>query len=355
MKKVASVELLRFISAMMVLIWHYQQFYLPINLFSSNEILISSRDQQPFYDYLSFFFNYGNKGVDFFFIISGYVFAYVYLVENKKTSLKDFFINRFARLYPLHFLTLIIIAILQIYSYKNFNNYIIHFFNDIYHFTLNIFFISAWGFEKGLSFNGPIWSVSIEIIIYILFFFLILKTSKYRYLKSLLLIFIFIIIQKILENNIFKYLNMHIINCGILFFVGVFIHFLVKKMKNNNLIILGITLFILSLIGNFKIYLFLPSILIMFLYFEVFLGKKLRKLFSFLGNLTYSTYLWHLPVQIFLIIYMETFRLNYSLIDTKLFFILYISIVILLSVISYHLFENKMRKIIRKKFYNKLK
>ena len=148
---------------------------------------------------------------------------------------------------------------------------------------------------------------------------------------------------------------MNIINCGILFFEGVFIHFLVKKMKNKNLIILGITLFILSLIGNFKIYLFLPSILIVFLYFEVVLGKKLRNLFSFLGNLTYGTYLWHLPVQIFLIIYMETFRLNYSLIDTKLFFILYISIVILLSIISYNLFENKMRKIIRKKFYNKLK
>ena len=57
MKKVASIELLRFISAIMVLIWHYQQFYLPINLFSDNEILVSSRDQQPFYDYLSFFFN----------------------------------------------------------------------------------------------------------------------------------------------------------------------------------------------------------------------------------------------------------------------------------------------------------
>ena len=107
MKKVASVELLRFISAIMVLIWHYQQFYLPINLFSDNEILVSSRDQQPFYDYLSFFFNYGNKGVDFFFIISGYVFAYVYLVENKSVKFNFFFGNRFSRLYPLHFLTLI--------------------------------------------------------------------------------------------------------------------------------------------------------------------------------------------------------------------------------------------------------
>ena len=353
MKKVASIELLRFISAIMVLIWHYQQFYLPINLFSDNEILVSSRDQQPFYDYLSFFFNYGNKGVDFFFIISGYVFAYVYLVENKITSLKFFFINRFARLYPLHFLTLIVVLILQLYSYNNFNNYVIHLFNDIYHFILNIFFISAWGFEKGLSFNGPIWSVSIEIIIYILFFFLILKTNNNRYLKSLLLIFIFIILQKILENNIFEYLNMNIINCGILFFEGVFIHFIVKKIKNNNLIILGIILFIASLIGNFKIYIFLPSILVMFLYFDIFLGKKLRQLFSFLGNLTYGTYLWHLPVQISLIIFMEIFKLSYSLIDTKLFFILYISAVILLSVISYYLFENRMRKIIRKRFNSK--
>ena len=39
-------------------------------------------------------------------------------------------------------------------------------------FILNFFLVSGWGFEKGPSFNGPVWSVSVEIIIYFFFFYL---------------------------------------------------------------------------------------------------------------------------------------------------------------------------------------
>ena len=78
---------------------------------------------------------------------------------------KKFFVNRFTRLYPLHFITLIIVAVLQFFSFKSLNQFMIFDYNDIYHFFLNIFFISSWGFEKGMSFNQPIWSVSYEIIV----------------------------------------------------------------------------------------------------------------------------------------------------------------------------------------------
>ena len=43
------------------------------NPFSEKEILTNNRLNQPFYEYLNLFYNYGNKGVDFFFIISGFV------------------------------------------------------------------------------------------------------------------------------------------------------------------------------------------------------------------------------------------------------------------------------------------
>ena len=125
MNKVASIELLRFISAFMVLVWHYQQFYLPYNPFSNFEIILSSRSIQPFYKFLNIFYNFGNKGVDFFFIISGFVFAHVYLSKYNNASFKTFFVNRFARLYPLHLLTLFIVGnviylvdLQKIYIYK---------------------------------------------------------------------------------------------------------------------------------------------------------------------------------------------------------------------------------------------
>ena len=350
MKKIASVELLRFISAIMVIIWHYQQFYLPYNFFSGVEVLSANRDLQPFYDYLSLFYNYGNKGVDFFFIISGFVFAYVYLIENKTVKFKSFFINRFARLYPLHFLTLVTVIILQFYSKGNFNNYFIHLYNDIYHFFLNFFFISGWGFEKGLSYNGPIWSVSVEIIIYFLFFFLIINLKKNRILNSFLVVISLIAFRKIFNEEFLLKVNMNLINCGILFFEGVLVHYLFNKIKNKKLMSsIGIFFLIISLVGNFKIYIFLPSILLIFLSLENFIKPRISLFFSFLGNLTYGTYLWHLPLQILLMILIKNTGLNFSVIDTKIFFLIYLSTLMLVSILSYYFFEKKIRKWLRNK------
>ena len=353
MRKIASVELLRFISAISVMIWHYQHFYFPYNFFSEIEILASSRDHQPFYYFISFFYNYGNRGVDFFFIISGFVFAYVYLNERKFTNLKVFFINRFARLYPLHFLTLIVIALLQFYSDKNFNNYLIHIFNDIYHFILNLFFVPAWGFEKGLSFNGPIWSVSVEIIVYFMFFFLIINIKKYRLLISTLIVFIFILSQKLFGDNFLNFINLNLINCIILFFEGVLVYYLSKKIRNQKyLFFLGLIFFAISVTGNVKFYALFPSILLIFLSFENFIIGRLSVFFSFLGNLTYGTYLWHVPIQIILMIILKINNYDWSIISSKVFFLIYLLTVFLTSIVSYFFYERLTRNYLKKLYSN---
>ncbi len=351
MKKVASIELLRFISAFMVLVWHYQQFYLPYNPFSNYEIILSNRSIQPFYEFLNIFYNFGNKGVDFFFIISGFVFAHVYLSKYYETTFKTFFVNRLARLYPLHLLTLFVIMLLQTYSNNNFQSFLIYNFNDIYHFFLNLFFISGWGFENGPSYNGPIWSVSIEIIIYFLFFYLIISFKNFRFLKSVVLVISLISIRKILSEEYLIYLPKYLLTCAILFFEGVIVYYLVVKLKNKlTLFSLGTFLFILSLTGNFKIFIFLPSIIIIFLSLEKMITKKIGSIFCFLGNLTYGTYLWHVPIQIFIIIFLKKLNIGTVIFQSKGFFLFYISLVLVFSLISFIFFEKKMRIFIREFF-----
>jgi peptidoglycan/LPS O-acetylase OafA/YrhL len=44
--------------------------------------------------------------------------------------------------------------------------------NNLYHFFLNLFYVQFWGFQSGVSFNMPAWSVSVEEAIYVVFFFL---------------------------------------------------------------------------------------------------------------------------------------------------------------------------------------
>ena len=53
--------------------------------------------------------------------------------------------------------------------------------------------------------------------------------------------------------------------------------------------------------------------------FENFIKEKLSSFFSFLGNLTYGTYLWHVPLQISLIILIKKSGINFSIINCSLF------------------------------------
>ena len=124
-------------------------------------------DQFPFYGLLWPLYLFGNGAVQVFWVISGFVFAKVY--AGQRTPGRDFALRRFARLYPLHFVTLLIVALLQLAATALVGSNLIYQYNDPYHFALQLAFASNWGLESGFSFNGPIWSVSVEVLVYFLF------------------------------------------------------------------------------------------------------------------------------------------------------------------------------------------
>ena len=113
-------------------------------------------------------FTKGYLGVDFFFILSGFTLGYVY---NKtfltQISYKKFILYRFARIWPVHFFTLILALILIISSQRwgesaqplhNFKSFLAH--------TL---MVHSWVLFDPASFNFASWSVSSEWFAYILF------------------------------------------------------------------------------------------------------------------------------------------------------------------------------------------
>lgn len=177
-----SLDVLRGLAALSVVLWHWQHFFYvagrPVNFRTEN---------QPFFEYLSLFYLHGSLAVELFFSISGFVFFWLYAIpiQEKKEKLASFFIKRFSRLYPLYILTFIVVAFLQIIYFKVNNYYFVYQLNDWYHAALNILMIPAWGFEQGYSFNGPVWSVSIEILMYSMFF-MVCKTKTTRILSILI-------------------------------------------------------------------------------------------------------------------------------------------------------------------------
>lgn len=335
-KKYYGIEILRFISALSVVFFHYKTIF-----------TLSS--DPPGYNIFSYLYNYGFYGVQIFFIISGFVFAHVYLQKKNFVTAKKFFINRFARLYPLHLLTVLLFLLYFLID----QNFIQSYFNssserylDIYHFFLNIFFIHSWGFEKGPSFNTPSWSISVEIAVYLSFFIILNYLNKYKTLLASVIVFILFIFYKV------DFLHFKYSQYVFLFYLGVTINLLNIEKKKNLFLLLSLFLLFFSFYGsNFKILLFSPSILILVIIFDVYIKEfKFKHLLSILGNSTYSIYLLHFPYMlIFLWAEKKILILkNFYFYNSFIFF--YFFSLIFLSIFTYYLFELPFNKKIKKKF-----
>lgn len=117
---------------------------------------------------------YGNAWflVDFFFLLSGMVLTLRYLAPlgRGEVSSRSFFLLRLSRLYPLHLATLLVCAAVEWRLLAKKLPTLIYGNADLYHFFLNATYLQAGWFDYGWSYNGPSWSVSVEICAYALFF-----------------------------------------------------------------------------------------------------------------------------------------------------------------------------------------
>ena len=194
-----------------------------------------------------------------------------------------------------------------------------------------------------------------ELIAYT-FFFISLKYINILKLKNFnlgimaLLLFIFIFVDK---NFMPPNMNDTILNCLSLFILGSIVYYLMKKLKKSFFILFSILLLIISVIGNFKILIFCPAILMIFIYLEDFFKDFINKpLFLILGNVTYSTYLLHTPLTIISIL---VFKGNKEIYLNPVFFVIYFLILISLSIYTYYLIEKKLQNKIRSIYIKKIK
>lgn len=349
MKKYYCIELLRFFTSLAVVIRHYHFFFYPRSSLSTIQIL-KDTSIQPFYPLLQILYEKGDYAVPIFWGISGFVFALVYLNQKESVTGKKFFINRFARLYPLHFATLIIVALLQFINSNVFGSFQIVFVNDLYRFILHLLFVSGWehqlliGGWQGDSFNLPVWSVSVEILIYALFFFSIFLIKKYEIKYTIAAYIVALLVDKLLFSSLF-------IDCFKLFFSGIIVYYInIKTKRKIFLFILSIALISISFIGNFKIFVFTPGLLLFFIYLETFSIAKYKAIFEFFGSLTYAMYLLHIPTMLSLILIFHFFNISDQIFLSNYFFILYLILVIFLSHNCFRFFEKPLNYKIRSKF-----
>jgi peptidoglycan/LPS O-acetylase OafA/YrhL len=336
-----GIDLMRGLAAVVILIWHYQHFYVTgVGKFVDGALAID-RTVQPLYRLLYPIYEHGYWAVEAFWIISGFVFAHVY--AGRQTTAAAFASARFARLYPLHLITLITVAVLQSISMSLTNSYQIVGGNDAYGFGLQLLFVSGWGFPHGGNFNGPIWSVSVEIAIYALFFL----TAR-RVLSFGLLVPVFIagICWAFTHDN-GPVWNFPL--CGFFFYMGVALYYWLLKFHRNRWMIVApsaISAAIFAYLvasgetGRMRFYdvqaFLFPPLVLLVGWAE--LHGPLRRLIrpvKWIGDTTYSTYLWHFPIQVAVLIIFAYFGLSHSVFNSPITLIVWVIGMVLLAHLSF--------------------
>lgn len=303
-------------------------------------------------------FQGGYLGVDIFFVISGYVITQLFCKQihfNNKIEIIGFYIRRFLRIYPL--LICVLLVTLFFYIFFGYLNQSERFFKSLITSLFavsNLYYIKIGDDYFLQEILNPLlhtWSLGVEeqfyLIYPILLFILIKFKNKLIDLKKIGIIILFFSIISLLTNLNHDFNNFFLptarfwqIGIGCFLF---FINFKIQK-KIINILLVQLSLVFLIILFFFPIKLnesiLISQILITLITcFLIIGGLNLNnyflknKLLIFFGKISFSLYLWHLPIFYFADIYLN----GYS------FYIYTIILLFSLSSLSYLFIENKFR------------
>ena len=354
-----SLDILRGFASLSVVFWHWQHFFIGTTLKSTFKV-----EDQPLFNMFFLFYNSGNLAVDLFFSLSGFIFFWLYpqRIYHGIVSAKDFFILRFSRLYPLHFITLIIVALGQLNFNKIVGSAFIYKENDIFHFILNLFFMSSVGLERGYSFNAPIWSVSVECFLYAMFFVLCKFTKPNILIVGLMSSLGFSLIYQ-------RYIP---VGQGVgSFFVGGFIYYLYIhilrsnkiKIMLNSLLLLSFLLWISTIYWSFKnwslssligvplgskypILILFPITILTLAVTETQRGIFTKKM-GFIGDISYSLYLWHFPLQLLFLTITSLIGVDVIIFKSSTMLLGFFCLLTIISLVSYYYIEIPLQRWLR--------
>lgn len=369
-----NLDALRFLAAFSVFVFHYVRelkSFLPIS------------PDNKLYNYIQIFTDKGSLGVNFFFVLSGFLISYLIFHEHENKgffNLKNFLIRRTLRIWPLYFLIVIIgfalfPLIIEGYSTEHkWYNYV---------FFLANFDEIKYGLNDSINFLTSPWSIAVEEQFYLfwgILFFVHFKVFKFspRYYIFALFIFAFVFRIMFKENDRILYYHTFSVMPDILM-GSLFAYLYYKKHKLLNSIInlkkgwiiLIYLLGFLMIIAKNKIFIGDWIIMERFMiagYFTFILMEQIIlknspfqwgkiKLFSKFGKISYGIYLYHL-----LIIFLLTKLMNYLILNFQnevgnlnywlvlLFFLLSFIGTIVIAAISYQFFEKPILNL-KKRFY----
>lgn len=341
------IDFARGLSAVAILFWHYQHFFIPRGL---HDLSPEGLNGEPLASVFYPLYHYGLHAVELFWMISGFIFTAVYAA--RKATTRDFVVNRFARLYPLHFITLIVVALLQIAARASVGSSLIFGNNDWYHFALQLGFASNWGFNEGLSFNGPIWSISVEVLIYAAFWIVLPVLLRRGILgPAILCVFTLALAIAFPPNTIAM--------CGFFFFLGSAIFLIHRAIQGQlwlhvlfaagfgSVAILNLGLMARPNVTTIVLPGLFGGVLLLLAGLEATHMSRWLRPTRWLGDCTYGIYLWHVPFQIALLLAMDLSGIGQGIVRSPWFLLFFLTTTIAMARLSYLWIERPARVAIR--------
>ena len=149
--RISALTGVRFFAAIAVVLYHYWEDLMPG---------IPTRR----------IFESGFMGVSFFYVLSGYILAYVYLrTDTPKTDWKKFYVARFARVYPSYALSLVVQFPLIGWLLLHYRSPIKYTLIALGTLGVHILLLQAWWPVLDWRWNPPSWSISAEAFFNLLF------------------------------------------------------------------------------------------------------------------------------------------------------------------------------------------
>jgi peptidoglycan/LPS O-acetylase OafA/YrhL len=310
----------------------------------------------------------GYLGVDVFFTLSGFVIAYNYGGRIRSgADAARFVALRLARIYPLHFATLVILALLaatsgitglqvgspSVYSFDR-------------HLFLHLFLVHAWGLESELRFNQPSWSISAEFFAYLWFPLLWSGIARIRHRAPAVAGVIVTTVSMVIVLRLLGYETLHVpvhhalVRASSEFLAGCLLCRLVD-LDHGRRLSARLTGILLAAIGLLAVTpaadpWMAPGASLLVYLLAAGSGQALRAFdaapIRFLGRISYSIYLTHMPVLSGLQRVLPSWELGaLPLLPTLGVLVLHAVAILGVATISYQWLELPAREALRRRIF----